>query len=61
MAFLPSFGAGHNAGICLLGPGNGLVNFAFLLGDGPWLSSDSHKGLRFPQGSRTIDTEVVVA
>ena len=45
-----------------MGPRNGFVNFAFIsLGRRPWLSSASQKGLRLPQGSRTIDTKVVVA
>lgn len=51
----------YSAGILFLRPRDELVNSAFLGGEGPWLSSGSQKGLRLPQGSRTIDGEVVVA
>lgn len=56
---LPLFDLRYSAGI-LIWPGNGLVNFAYLWKEGPWLSPDSPGGLRLPQRSRPVDREVVV-
>lgn len=58
--FLPSFGAKCSTEMLLSGPRSGLVNFALLMKESPWLSPDSQKGLSLPQRSRTIDIEVVV-
>lgn len=60
ITFLSLSGSRYSAEILLLGPGTGLVNFPLLWEEGPWLLSDSHR-VRLPQGSRTIDIEVVVA
>lgn len=51
-------GPRYRAESLLLGPGSGLVNFALLQEEGPWLSSDSRQGLT-PSRARTSDIEVV--
>lgn len=51
ITFLTLSGSQFSAESLLLGPGKGLVSFALLWEEGPWLSSDSPKG-QTPSGVR---------